>query len=87
MSQQRLDSTIFGGELLPFKREDMTPERWYDMVNKQHIFLGQRFLLLDIASPGTFGITGPEAIRAFYRAGGSSYLQIKSKGLFHLGND
>jgi hypothetical protein len=43
MSQQRLDSTIFGGELLPFKREDMTPERWYDMVNKQHIFLGQRF--------------------------------------------
>jgi hypothetical protein len=57
------------------------------MVNKQHIFLGQRFLLPDIASPETFGITGPEAIRAFYRAGGSSYLQIKSKGLFHLGND
>jgi len=54
--------------LLPFKREDMTPERWYDMVNKQHIFLGQRFLLPDIASPETFGITGPEAIRAFYRA-------------------
>jgi len=52
MSQQRLDSTTFGGELLPFKREDMTPERWYDVVNKQHIFLGQRFLLLDIASPG-----------------------------------
>jgi hypothetical protein len=87
MNQLRAFLWCLGGELLPFKREDMTPERWYDMVNKQHTFLGQRFLLPDIASPETFGITGPEAIRAFYRAGGSSYLQIKSKGLFHLGND
>ena len=87
LAQQRLNSTIFGGELLPFKCVDMTPDFWHDIVNKQHIFLGQRFLLPEDTSSATHGLTGGEAIRRFYRGAGSSYLQIKAKGLYHLGND
>lgn len=87
LAQQRLNSTIFGGELLPFKRVDMTPDFWHDIVNKQHIFLGQRFLLPEDTSLATHGLTGGEAIRRFYRGAGSSYLQIKAKGLYHLGSD
>ena len=50
------------------------------------LFRNQVFPLPDEPSTTT-NLTGPEILRAFYRRSGVSYIQIRGKGLFHLGHD
>lgn len=86
MARQRLNSSIFGGEQFPFKQEDMTLRSWRNFVEDNHLYQNQRFLLPDTPT-STTNLTGPDILRTFYRNAGASYIQIRNKGLFHLGHD
>lgn len=69
------NAQLFNGRVPPFMKSDMTHEEWIRLKKTTSDFND-----CYIDCPNT-------TIRNLYKEKGCSYIQISSKGLYHLGND